>query len=51
LIILIILGEECKSWSSLLCSFSLLFHHFIPLWSKYPHQHPVLKQPQSVFLP
>jgi hypothetical protein len=45
LIILIILGEGYKSWSS---SSS---HHFIPLWSKYPPQHPVLKHPQSTFLP
>jgi hypothetical protein len=25
--------------------------HFIVLWYKYSPQHPVLRQPQSVFLP
>jgi hypothetical protein len=25
--------------------------HFIPLWSKYSHLHPVLKHPQSMLLP
>jgi hypothetical protein len=25
--------------------------HFNPIWSKYPHQHPVLKQPKFVFFP
>jgi hypothetical protein len=25
--------------------------HIIPLWSKYSPQHPVLKHPQSMFLP
>jgi hypothetical protein len=27
------------------------FLHFMPLWPKYPPQHPVLKYPQSIFLP
>jgi hypothetical protein len=45
LITLIILGEENRSLSSSLCSF---LH---PLRSKYPPQHPVLKHPQSVFIP
>jgi hypothetical protein len=31
--------------------FSPLSRHSIPLRSKYPPQHPVLKHPQSVFLP
>jgi hypothetical protein len=26
-------------------------YYFIPLWSKYSPQHPVLKHPQSMFLP
>jgi hypothetical protein len=30
--------------------FSPPSHNFIPLWSKYSPQHPVLKHPQSVFL-
>jgi hypothetical protein len=30
--------------------FSPLSRHFIPLRSKYPPQHPVLKHPQSMFL-
>jgi hypothetical protein len=31
--------------------FSPISCYFIPLWSKYPSQHPVLKHPQSMFLP
>jgi hypothetical protein len=31
--------------------FSLTSYHFIPLRSKYSPQHPVLKHPQSMFLP
>jgi hypothetical protein len=48
MIVLIILGEEYKSRSSSLCSF---LHSLVPLRSKYPPQHPVLKHPQSMFLP
>jgi hypothetical protein len=33
----------------LIIQFSLPFHYFIPLWSKYSPQHPVLKHPQSAF--
>jgi hypothetical protein len=51
LIVLIILGEEYTSRSSSLCSFSPLSRDLIPFWSKNPPQHPVLKHPQSVFLP
>jgi hypothetical protein len=51
LIILIILGEEYKSRSSSLMQLSPPSSHFIPLQSKYSPQLPVLKQPQSVFLP
>jgi hypothetical protein len=50
LIILIILGEEYKSRSSLLYSF-LRGLHFIPIRSIYSPQHPVLKHSQSMFLP
>jgi hypothetical protein len=31
--------------------FSPTSGHFISLWSKYSPQHPVLKHPQSIFLP
>jgi hypothetical protein len=31
--------------------FSPSSFHFISLWSKYSPQHPVVKHPQSVFLP
>jgi hypothetical protein len=43
LIILIILGEKYKLWST---SF-----HFISLRFKYSPQHSVLKPPQSMLLP
>jgi hypothetical protein len=35
----------------LIMQFSPTSHHFIPLRSKYCPQHPVLKHPQSMFLP
>jgi hypothetical protein len=35
----------------LLMQFSPSYCHFIPLWSKYPPQHNVLKHPQSLSLP
>jgi hypothetical protein len=35
----------------LVIPFSPLSHHLIPVRSKYPPQHPVLKHPQSMFLP
>jgi hypothetical protein len=35
----------------LVMQFSLFSRHLIPLWSKYLPQHPVLKHPQSMFLP
>jgi hypothetical protein len=49
--ILIILGKEYKSQSSSLTQFSPVSRHLIPLRSKYPPQHPVLKHPQHMFLP
>jgi hypothetical protein len=51
LTIVIILGEEYKSRRSSLCNIFPFSHHLIPFRSKYPHQHPVLEHPQSVFLP
>jgi hypothetical protein len=44
LIILIILREEYKLWSS---SSSPTSCHFISYWSRYSLQHPDLKHPQS----
>jgi hypothetical protein len=35
----------------LIMQFSPTSYHFIPLWSKYSPQHPVLKHPESIFLP
>jgi hypothetical protein len=35
----------------LVTQFSPASRHFISLRSKYPPQHPVLKHPQSMFLP
>jgi hypothetical protein len=35
----------------LIMQFSPLSRHLIPLRSKHPPQHPVLKQPQSMFFP
>jgi hypothetical protein len=35
----------------LVIEFSLSSRHSIPLWPKYSGQHPVLKHPQSIFLP
>jgi hypothetical protein len=36
-------------WTSSFCN--VVHPHLIPLRSKYPPQHPVLKHPQSMFLP
>jgi len=44
-------SEEYKSLSSSLCKFFPLPCYLIPLWSKYSPQHPILKHPQSMFLP
>jgi hypothetical protein len=49
LIMLIILGEEYESCSSLLCSFLHPPITLFPLRSKYSPQHPVLKHPQFMF--
>jgi hypothetical protein len=45
------IGEEFKLWRSSLCSFTSTSLYLISLRSKYFPQHPVLKHPQSVFLP
>jgi hypothetical protein len=45
-----ILGEQYKSLSSSLCSF-LHSRHLVRLKPKYSPQHPILKHPQSSFLP
>jgi len=46
-----ILGEEYKSFSSSLCSLLQSPLYLVPLRSKYPPQHLVLKHPQPPFLP
>ena len=46
-----ILGEEYKSFSSLLCNFLLSPRYLVPPRSKYSPQHHVLKHPQLPFLP
>jgi hypothetical protein len=48
-IILIILGKECKLWSSSLCSFLNPPHLFISPCSKNSPLHPVLKYPKSMY--
>jgi hypothetical protein len=45
-----IFGKEYKLLKLLIMQFCPISHHFISLQSKYS-QHPVLKHPQSVFLP
>jgi hypothetical protein len=49
--ILIILGEEYKLMQLLIMQLSPASRHVISLRSKYSPQHPVLKHPQSMFLP
>jgi hypothetical protein len=43
--------EDCQVIKLLLTQFSLTSYHFISLRSKYSPQNPVLKHPQSTFLP
>jgi hypothetical protein len=51
------LGHYNYSWRTvqvaklLVMQFSPTSYHFIPVWYKYSPQHPVLKHPQSTFLP
>ena len=45
------LGEQYRSLSSSLCSFSPLPCHLVPLRPKYSPQNPILNHPQSTFLP
>jgi hypothetical protein len=49
LIMQIIFHKEYKLWSS--SQFSPASWNFLPVVSKYSPQHPVLKHPQSMFLP
>jgi hypothetical protein len=51
LIILIMLGEEHKLTKLLVMQFPQISRYFVSLRSEYSLQHPVLKPPQSVFLP
>jgi hypothetical protein len=48
---LIITDEKLQIMKLLTVQFSPLSCYFLPLMSKYSPQHPVLKHPQSVFLP
>ena len=45
-----IFGQDCRSLSSSICSFSTLCY-LIPLRPKYSPQHPILKEPEPTFLP
>ena len=47
----IIFGEEYRSVSSSLCSFTALPSYHVSLRPKYPPQNPILKRPQPTFLP
>ena len=47
----IIFDEEYRSLSSSLCSFLHSPVTLVPLRSKYSPQHPILKHPQTTFLP
>jgi hypothetical protein len=50
----IILNYTChrvRIMQGLIMQFSSTSYHLIPLRYKYPPQHPVLKHPQSMFLP
>ena len=47
----IIYGEEYRSRSSSLCSFSPLPCYLVPLRPKYSPKHPILKHPQPTLLP
>jgi hypothetical protein len=44
-------GRRVRVMKLFITRFSLTSYHFIPLWSKYSPQHPVLKHPLSMFLP
>jgi len=46
-----ILGEQYRSLSSSLCSFSPLPCYLVPLRPKYSLQHPIFKHPQPTLLP
>ena len=46
-----LLGEEYRSWTSSLCSFSPLPCYLVPLRPKYSPQHPILIYSQPTFLP
>jgi hypothetical protein len=42
--------RRVQAMKLLIMQFPLISCHFIPLWSNYPPQHPVLKHPKCLFV-
>jgi hypothetical protein len=50
-LIILIVWQSVQVMKLLIMQFPLIYSHFISLRYKYSPQHPVLKHPQSMFLP